>query len=247
MSPANPDRAPASAEDHESRPSDALDVTADLLHLFSHDIRVPLTTLSAYAELLRSPGLTADQREQFVEAIELQARRLSRMIADLGALALPFGEDADPGEFCAEAITCVGDAVGEVSPMAETRSVKVVFEPAPGRMPVVARPDQLRRGVAWLLEAALRRVASGSTVTAWVGRGPFETRVGVDFHVGQITESDVKALQAFEPGPHPPDLVRGIAGPMWASLHGIERAGARQEISLIKGGLRWTLVLATAT
>ena len=58
-----------------------------------------------------------------------------------------------------------------------------------------------------------------------------------------VRESDVEALRAFQPGPSPPDLVRGVAGPLWASLHNLERAGAEQVITIVPGGLRWGLLL----
>ncbi len=68
-----------------------------------------------------------------------------------------------------------------------------------------------------------------------------------DAPTDDASEAEAAALRGFEPGPHPPDFVRGVAGPLWAALHGLERAGVRQEIACIPSGLRWVLVMPTAS
>ena len=224
-------------------PQDPPPVSAELLHLFCHDFRVPLTTLAAYAELLRAPGLAPQQRSQFVEAIEAQAIRVARMVADLEALALPSGPPTGPKEACPDAAACIQGAIDEVAATAAARGARIRFSPGPVPLPLLARPDQLQRGLAWLLEVGLRRVRAGSMLTVWTTAEPRATRIGVDTPLESLNEADVAALRGFEPGPQPPDLVRGVAGPLWAALHGLERAGVRQEITRTPEGIRWVLVV----
>jgi K+-sensing histidine kinase KdpD len=239
MTPQPVARARRFAQEPEEQPP----VSAELLHLFCHDFRVPLTTLAAYAELLRSPGLDPEQRGQFVEAIETQAGRVARMVADLEALALPPGPPVEPGETCADAIECIQGAIDEVAATAAARGARIQFSPGSGRLPLRVRPDQLQRGLAWLLEVGLRRVRAGGTIAVWTTTEPHATRIGVDTPLQAPEEADVAALLRFEPGPQPPDLVRGVAGPLWAALHGLERAGVRQEVSRTSQGIRWVLVV----
>jgi hypothetical protein len=227
-------------------PEEPLPIGAPLIHLFAHDLRAPLTTLSAYAELLRSPGLAAGQRVQFVEAIGAQAHRIARMIADLEALALPVGVPSGIDAEGTDAVQCMRGAIADACASPTTRPVQVRFEPERAALPVLARPDQLQRALAWLLEVAVRRGAADAPVIAWARHEGSETSVGIDVCMPELRDADVTELVGFEPGPRPPDAVRGLAGPLWASLRGLERAGARQQISRIAGGLRWALVLPTS-
>jgi hypothetical protein len=233
----------ARARCSDPEPEEQSPVSAELLHLFCHDFRVPLTTLAAYAELLRSPGLAPLQRSQFVEAIETQTSRVARMVSDLEALALPAGPPADPGETCPDAVACIQGAIDEVAATAAARGARIQFSPGPGPLPLRVRPEQLQRGLAWLLEVGLRRIRTGGSLTVWITTEPHAVRIGVDTPLDAVDEAEVAALRGFEPGPQPPDLVRGVAGPLWAALHGLERAGVRQEVTRISRGIRWVLVV----
>src|SRR5207237_1071035 len=104
-----------------------------------HDFRVPLTSVAAYAELLRSADLGAAQREEFAAAVEIQARRLARMVDDLESMAsdegLAAGEELEvPGMDLGERIAVALEAV---EPLARARGVGIVLEPP--RSPVIAK------------------------------------------------------------------------------------------------------------
>ncbi|HVP37895.1 MAG TPA: HAMP domain-containing sensor histidine kinase [Candidatus Saccharimonadales bacterium] len=215
---------------------------APLLHQFCHDLRVPLTTLAAYAELLRSPGVGPERCQEFAEALECQARRLARMVDDLEGLSLPAETGPGGEEAGTDVEGCVRAALQEALAVAAARGVTLSFELPPSPTLAGVREEILRRALVWLLEAAIRRSPAGRTVTVSARRRNGEVCVGVDLP-GRATDADLAALKAFEPGAAPPDLVSGVAGPLWVALYNLERAGARQEISRCGSGVRWVLAL----
>jgi two-component system sensor histidine kinase KdpD len=54
-----------------------------LLRSVSHDLRSPLTAISAAGAAVGSPSLSAEEREEMAEVIQEEARRLSRLVDNL--------------------------------------------------------------------------------------------------------------------------------------------------------------------
>jgi len=55
----------------------------ELITNVSHDLRTPLTSIITYAELLKSPDLTEDERKTYIEVIDRKSKRLKVLIDDL--------------------------------------------------------------------------------------------------------------------------------------------------------------------
>ncbi len=64
--------------------------------MVSHELRTPLTAILSSAITLRSLDVTAEERDEFLETIERQGRRLLRLIEDLLESAQVEHERADP-------------------------------------------------------------------------------------------------------------------------------------------------------
>jgi two-component system sensor histidine kinase KdpD len=58
-------------------------VKTALLRAVSHDLRSPLTAISAAGEAVGSPSLSAQEREEMAAVIQEEARRLSRLVDNL--------------------------------------------------------------------------------------------------------------------------------------------------------------------
>lgn len=56
---------------------------AELITNVSHDLRTPLTSIITYTELLRTPELSSDKREDYIEIIDRKSQRLKVLIDDL--------------------------------------------------------------------------------------------------------------------------------------------------------------------
>ncbi|MTT31174.1 GHKL domain-containing protein [Terrilactibacillus sp. BCM23-1] len=55
----------------------------ELITNVSHDLRTPLTSVITYTELLKTPDLTHDERNSYVQIIDRKAKRLKVLIDDL--------------------------------------------------------------------------------------------------------------------------------------------------------------------
>lgn len=55
----------------------------ELITNVSHDLRTPLTSIITYTELLKSPDLTSEDREAYVQIIDRKSKRLKVLIDDL--------------------------------------------------------------------------------------------------------------------------------------------------------------------
>lgn len=55
----------------------------ELITNVSHDLRTPLTSIITYTELLKSPQLSEDERQSYIEIIDRKSKRLKSLIDDL--------------------------------------------------------------------------------------------------------------------------------------------------------------------
>lgn len=52
---------------------------ADFINHFSHEFKTPITAVSGFAELLQEPGLTEEERSQYLQIIAEEAHRLANL------------------------------------------------------------------------------------------------------------------------------------------------------------------------
>ncbi|NNL85479.1 MAG: PAS domain S-box protein [Myxococcales bacterium] len=62
-------------------------VRRDFVANVSHELKTPLTAIRGFAETLRAEEIPEEQRDRFLEVIERNARRLTRLIEDLMTLS----------------------------------------------------------------------------------------------------------------------------------------------------------------
>ena len=51
----------------------------DFINSFSHEFKTPITAVSGFAELLQEPGLTEEERSQYLQIIAEEAHRLANL------------------------------------------------------------------------------------------------------------------------------------------------------------------------
>jgi signal transduction histidine kinase len=128
----------------------------------AHELRAPLTAIMGNLDLLtRMPDMLAEERAEALAYADAEARRLSRIVAELLTLAR-----ADAGQTLerrpVELDRVLLDALSEVRLLAEGRRLELVrFEPAV----VEGDPDRLKQLVLNLLDNALKYTPRDGGIT----------------------------------------------------------------------------------
>jgi signal transduction histidine kinase len=73
----------ASDEPTPGRPAEDAPLDEQAVELLSHELRSPITTIHLGAKLLRSPDVGEPVREAVIEAVDVEAFRLLRVVEDL--------------------------------------------------------------------------------------------------------------------------------------------------------------------
>jgi K+-sensing histidine kinase KdpD len=215
-----------------ARRSDAMKTA--LLRTVSHDLRTPLASIKASVSGLRQPGAeySEEDRAELLAAIEEEADRLTRLVADLlDASRLEAGAmvpDRRPHDL-AELIDTV---VRRLEPRLEGRHLEIEI---PETLPPVAYDyTQVDRIISNLLENAIVHTPPGSPLEIQVRPSVDEIRVEVTDHGPGIPPEDRERL--FRPFERGRTGARGT-GLGLAIVRGfVEAHGGRIWIESVAGG-----------
>ena len=112
-------------------------VKTALLRAVSHDLRSPLTAISAAGEAVGSPALSPQEREEMAAVIQEETRRLSRLVDNLLDLSRLEAGAAEPHREWTSVEELIRAALGELA--ARRGGVQPVDRPRPA-----ARARRLR-------------------------------------------------------------------------------------------------------
>ena len=133
----------------------------------SHEVRTPLTSIIGYAKTLRRPEFSDDPaaREEFLDAIERQGDRLSRLVENL--LASSRIED-ERGRLTLVPMS-LADVMREVLTTLGPRGRRVVVSLPPNLPIVISDRQRIELIMTNLLDNALKFSSAGTSceVTAW--------------------------------------------------------------------------------
>lgn len=195
-------------------------VKTAVLQAVSHDLRSPLTAIRAAADGLRSEEIQLDEfdRSELVETIDIEARRLERLVSNLLELSRLQAGAAAPAPELWPVDELVAQALDE---MRSSDRVDVVF--AHEVPPVRVDATQVQRVLANLLENALNFSPSEARVQVRVTSTRKEVIVRVVDQGGGIREDELERI--FEPFHRGGDSGRG-AGLGLAIARGFAEANA---------------------
>ncbi len=215
----------------ETLPSDADVAHERSVEAIAHDLRVPLTSIRSFAEiLLEHDDVEADERVEFLQIIQKESRRLTRMVNDLldvrriksgvGELDL---EDMDLRDL-------VRDGLNSLNGLALSRGVS--FEGTwDGEVRTVRGDrDRLHRVVANLLSNAVKFSPEGGAVEVILREGEEagSVRLGVRDHGPGIAEEDQGVVfERFSRGADGPENVSGTGLGLSICREIVEIHGAR--------------------
>jgi two-component system sensor histidine kinase KdpD len=187
-------------------------VKTALLRAVSHDLRSPLTAISAAAEAIALPGVSAAEREELAGAIMGETRRLSRLVDNLLDLSKLETGAAEPRQEWLSVEETIGAALGDLAPQPTVEDFHLTID---RDLPLVrADATQLERAFVNVLENARRHS----------GGHPVSVRARAVRTLGG--EGDRLIVRVVDRGPGiPPAQVERVFEPFYSA--GTARGGRR--------------------
>jgi two-component system sensor histidine kinase KdpD len=185
------------AEAEAARRADAAKTV--ILHAVSHDLRSPLTAIRTAAAGLREDGTTPEDRIALIDAIEEEADRLTRLIANLLDLSRIEAGAVHPRTDWCDLLDVISTAISHIREPDESHRIRIELD---GELPLVrADASQLERAFANLIENALRFSPTEQPVriSGGVGAGKVTVRV-VDRGPGVPASERAAIFEPFHSG-----------------------------------------------
>ena len=164
----------------------------------SHELKTPLSSISAYAETLLNGALDDSQnKRRFVERIDEQARRLNELIGDLLSLARIEAQQTriqtHPVAIAPIAQKCIEDHL----PLVDREHVQLILDPPPDPVSVRATEHGLRIILSNLLVNAIKFTPKGEIRLSWMTAGE-DVRICVqDTGIGISKENRERVFERF--------------------------------------------------
>ena len=214
-------------------------VKTALLRSVSHDLRSPLTAISAAAEALESQSLSPEERADMVSVIAGESRRLSRLIENLLELSRLQAGSAHPRREWCSVEELLGEAVGELR--AERGQFSLAVDP--DLELVSLDPAQMSRAFVNVLENA-RRHSGGHPVSvrARAVRSPTAARrppIG-EGHVERppagAPRGERIVIRIVDRGPGiPPGQLERVFQPFYRSAGPADHGGSGLGLAIARG------------
>lgn len=166
----------------------------------SHELKTPLTSISAYAETLLEGGLEDPKyNREFVARIQEQAERLHGLILDLLHLArLETSDDQSFEVVPVDLAEIVGESIDEHRAVAEGKQIELSAPAETGPVMALADADGLRTIIDNLLDNALNYTPDGGSVSVdWTPNGDWIDLTITDTGVGIAREHQARIFERF--------------------------------------------------
>ncbi|MCY1059763.1 PAS domain-containing protein [Nannocystis sp. SCPEA4] len=136
----------------------------EFLAVVSHELRTPLQAILGWSRVLRRSGLSEEQKQKAIDAIDRNASAQAGLIKDLldttriitGKLQLRVGP--------AELVQIAEAALDIVRPAAEAKGVRLAFWPEPPVIPLVCDAERVQQVLWNLLSNAVKFTERGGKV-----------------------------------------------------------------------------------
>ncbi len=144
------------------------------LSTISHEFRTPLTSIRSYSEVLLTHDEPIHTRREFIEVINSESERLSRLIdnvldfSQIGAGGVIWND----GFFSIEKVVHL--AARAEAKLFEEKELQFIFDPGAPTSPVFADPDRIQQVITNLLGNAIKFSPRGGVIT--VRTEPFHGR-----------------------------------------------------------------------
>jgi two-component system phosphate regulon sensor histidine kinase PhoR len=135
----------------------------------SHELRTPLASLLGFVETLQGPARDDEKsRKHFLQIMQMQAHRMSRLIDDLLSLSrIEMHLHVQP-ETLLEIVPLLQSTLDGLKPLAAERGVELVLQKPDKRLMIRGDRDELYRAFENLIENAIKYGESGKKVEVGV-------------------------------------------------------------------------------
>ncbi|MGA0597418.1 ATP-binding protein [Enterovirga sp. CN4-39] len=143
----------------------------DFIANVSHELRTPLASLSGFIDTLKGPARDDPKaRERFLDIMQVQAQRMTRLIDDLLQLSRVELKEHVPPTSLVDLGQTVAHMVEVMAPLARERGVELALDLPAEPILILGDRDELLRLVENLVENAIKYGGPGKAVEIVVGR-----------------------------------------------------------------------------
>jgi signal transduction histidine kinase len=148
----------------------------DFVANVSHELRTPLTAVKGLVETLRDGAVDDPEvRDQFLETVENETDRLTRLVNDLMVLSRADSDALNLDFRRVDLAQWARATVHRLQPQARAREVILQVHAGPGVPPALADPDRLEQVLINLLDNAIKYSRPGGKVTVSVASSQPDT------------------------------------------------------------------------
>jgi signal transduction histidine kinase len=138
---------------------------SDLIAEIVHEMRTPLNSVVAYADLMQRPTLNQDQRIQFASIIQHEAERISEMTNNFLDLARLRSGRASLAHDPVDLGTVIRMAVNVLKPQADTKQIVLAVDVPADPPSILGDAQRLHQSLLNLMSNAVKYCNSGDQVT----------------------------------------------------------------------------------
>jgi two-component system, OmpR family, sensor histidine kinase KdpD len=209
-------------------------VKTALLRAVSHDLRSPLTAISAAGEAIGSPALLPEERAEMAAVIQEETKRLARLVDNLLDLSRLEAGAAEPRRELTSVDELIRTAVADVGAAPDAFALSIDRD-----MPLVSvDPVQMERALVNVLENA-RRHSGGHPVSvrARAVRSLAGAREGASDRDGELAKGDRVIVRIVDRGPGiPPAQLERVFEPFYrAGTPGSGHRGSGLGLAIARG------------
>ncbi|MDP7016774.1 MAG: ATP-binding protein [Pirellulaceae bacterium] len=157
---------------------------AEFVSAVSHEMKTPLTSIKAYAELLEDDDLPGEMQDEFLDVIQGQTDRLQRLIDNLLDLARIEAGVVDVDKRARSMNEVLQEAFEIVRPAAEQKRIRLESDLSPMHLSVLADRDLLLQSAINLLSNAIKYTPDEGSVT-------LRSRLEDGLHVYEVADTGV--------------------------------------------------------
>lgn len=168
---------------------------SDFVANVTHELKTPLTSINGFVETLKSdPDISANNRERFLNIIEIESNRLQRLIDDVLILSFIENNSDYYKTHNVDIIEPINQSIELVEDYAKSKNIIIERDINQKRLMVNANSDLLKQLVLNLIDNAINYSNDGGTIRITLTEDEHEVKLTVkDDGIG-IPQEDIPRI-----------------------------------------------------